>query len=202
MNYSYSRTKETGMKNKQAGWSFSLLLTVIMVTVMAGSAFAAPGDTLIHNSNNLGTKYGTWGVTGGKYGQFTCTTCHNKNTANNIKRVDGTFQSQFGAWSSSQLTTVSVVFNNMTAFGTDATAHNTSTAVCQVCHSKTAVHRYKKPAAQSDSNHQSANQTDCTQCHNHANGFAASCNGCHGYPPTSATPGPNGLATPATDALP
>ncbi len=190
------------MKNKQAGWNLSLLLTVIMMTVMAGSAFAAVGDTLIHNSDNLGTRYGKWGVTGGKYGQFTCATCHNKNTPNNVKRVDGTFTSGFGAWSSSKLTTVNVVFNSMTSFGNDQPAHTTSTSVCQVCHSKTAVHRYNKPVAQGDSNHKNANLTDCTSCHSHANAFKQSCDSCHGYPPTASTiGGPNGLVNPATNAL-
>jgi hypothetical protein len=35
------------------------------------------GTPLIHNSTNVGSaSYGTWGVSGGKYGEFVCETCH------------------------------------------------------------------------------------------------------------------------------
>jgi predicted CxxxxCH...CXXCH cytochrome family protein len=188
----------TGMNSKFAKWGLIQLLTIIMV-VAAGNALAA-GEALMHNSNNLGTKYGNWGVIGGKYGEFTCTTCHNTST-NNVKRVQATLTAPLGSWSSSKATTVSVVFNNMTAFGTDAAAHATSTAICQACHSKTAYHRYNKPAGQANSNHENANQTDCTSCHSHATAFKPSCNTCHGYPPSAATLGVNGLVTPETRAL-
>lgn len=167
----------TGMNGKFAKWGLSQILAIVML-VMAGSAFAA-GEALVHNSDNLGTKYGTWGVAGGKYGQFICTTCHNK-TTNNVKRVAGTITAPLGSWSSSQTPTVSVVFNNMTAFGNDAGGHTTSTHICEVCHSKTSVHKYNT-TGQTDLDHQGSNNTDCTSCHSHANAFKAQgCNTCHG----------------------
>ena len=165
------------MKSKYARWGFSHLLAVVMI-VAAGSAFAA-GETLMHNSNNLGTKYGVWGVAGGKYGQFTCTTCHNA-TTNNVMRVAGTITAPLGNWSSSKTASVSVVFNNMTAFGNDFAGRTTSTRICEVCHSKTSVHKYDT-TGQTDLNHQGANLTDCTACHSHASAFKAEgCTGCHG----------------------
>ncbi|NVN98377.1 MAG: CxxxxCH/CxxCH domain-containing protein [Geobacteraceae bacterium] len=186
------------MNSNFARWSVSQILLIVML-VAAGSAFAA-GDALIHNSNNLGTSKGVWGVTGGKYGQFTCTTCHNKST-NNVKRVADVVTAPLGNWSSSKATTVAVVFNNMTGFGTDAGGHTTSTKICQVCHTKTAYHRYNT-TGQADLTHN--NQADCTQCHSHAKAFAASCNTCHGYPPKNTTPGADGLvggSNPQTYAL-
>jgi predicted CxxxxCH...CXXCH cytochrome family protein len=168
------------MKSKHARWGLIQLLTIIMV-VAAGTAFAA-GEQLMHNSDNLGTKYGTWGVAGGKYGAFTCTTCHSTAVVgtNNIKRVKGTLTAPLGSWSSSKAATVSVVFNNMTGYGNDAGGHATSTRVCEVCHSKTTVHRYNT-AGQTDLDHKSANQSDCTSCHSHADAFKGKgCTSCHG----------------------
>jgi len=149
---------------------------------------AGEGNPLIHNSASLGNKYGIWGVAGGKYGEFVCTTCHNKST-NNVKRVADTITAPLGSWSSSKTAGVAVIFNNMTAFGNDAGARTTSTQVCQVCHSQTAVHRYNKPVAQADSNHKGANQTNCTDCHSHADAFKGKgCTACHGSTAASANP--------------
>lgn len=183
------------MKNKHAKWGLIHFLAIVMIA-MAGSAFAA-GETLMHNSNNLGTKYGTWGVAGGKYGQFTCTTCHSTLTTgtNNVKRIKGTITAPLGNWSSSKAATVTVVFNNMTAFGTDAGGHATSQRICEVCHSKTAAHRYNT-TGQTDLDHQSANLTDCTGCHPHSEAFAGKgCTSCHNSNVASGVPMATGQHT-------
>src|SRR6185369_762749 len=145
------------------------------------------GNPLIHNSAILGNKYGIWGVDGGEYGQFVCTTCHNK-TTNNVKRGADTITAPLGNWSSSKTAGVPVVFNNMTAFGNDAGGHTTSTRICEVCHSNTTVHRYNT-TGQADLNHKSANQTDCTTCHSHADAFKGKgCTACHGSTAASSNP--------------
>jgi len=179
---------------KGFGWS---ALAAAITLLVGTSAFAG----LLHNSASVGTKYGTWGVTGGKYGNITCATCHNKSTTN-IKRVATTITAPLGSWSTSKTPNLPIVFNNVTgtigaSMGNDLGGHASSTKVCEACHSKTQFHRYNT-TGQTDLTH--ANNRDCVSCHTHDKGFTASCNQCHGYPPSIATPGVNGLATPATNA--
>ena len=59
------------MKTMCARWSLLQLLTIVFTVVMAGSAFAAAGDQLMHNSNNLGTKYGVLTIYGDTDSIFT-----------------------------------------------------------------------------------------------------------------------------------
>lgn len=155
-----------GMNSNFAKWSMSQIL-VIMMLMVAGTAFAA-GEALLHNSQNTGsTKWGgNWGVVGGQYGEFTCATCHNK-TTNNVKRVAETVNGN------------PVVFNNMTAFGDDTAIHTTSSRICEVCHTQTAYHRYDNTAQSGGLTHPNG---DCTLCHSHADAFKpTSCTGCHGH---------------------
>jgi len=72
------------------------------------------------------------------------------------------------------------------------------TGVCQGCHNVPEAGGKYPPE------HDSGKASDCNKCHFHssaAGSFSGSCGQCHGMPPTSATPGPGGLATPATNAL-
>lgn len=157
------------MNGKFAQWSLSQLLTVIMIFA-AGSAFAA-GETLLHNSDTVGTKYGTWGVAGGTYGAFTCTTCHSSATTGpngNIKKIVSEIPDTIGPNANKP-----VVFNNLTGFGDDSVAHATSTKICEVCHTQTTAHQYNTANAPQSGNLSHANG-DCTQCHSHADGFKAS----------------------------
>lgn len=165
------------MKSKYARWGVIQLLTIVMV-VMAGTAFAA-GESLKHNSNNLGTKYGTWGVAGGTYGAFDCTTCHST-TTNNIKRVVESIPDTIGPNVNKP-----VVFNNMTGLGDDSVAHTTSFRVCEVCHTQTKYHRYNT-TGQTSMTHPN---TDCSKCHPHADGFKATgCTACHDHNLASGKP--------------
>jgi len=116
---------------------------------------------LLHNSDNLGTKYGTWG------GQFVCTTCHTR-TTNNVKRVVESIPASIGP-----AVNKTVVFNNMTGFGDDSVSHATSTKICEVCHTQTTAHQYNTSNFPQSGNLDHANG-DCTQCHMHADGFKAS----------------------------
>ncbi len=167
---------------KGTGW-YSLL-AVVAGSLLAATAFAGP---LMHTSQDMAggsTKWGVngWGVTGGKYGAFTCTTCHNKTTTN-IKRVVPSISNHIG-YSSASGTAKPVAFRNLSSqgFGDDGVVRATSNMICSVCHTQTAVHKYNNPTA---TNHQNANRTDCTSCHAHDTGFAASCVTCHANPPTT-----------------
>ncbi len=157
-------------------FAFALLASFISVLP------AVAANPLLHNSDNLGTKYGTWGVAGGKYGAFDCTTCHSQTTTN-IKRIKTPIVAPLGLWSSSKTSSVAVVFGSMTSFGKD-TNHATSSNICEVCHSKTLHHRYNNAGAP---NHNGA--VDCTGCHKHNQAFkgAGDCNTCHDYDTRGAT---------------
>ncbi len=131
---------------------------------------------LMHNSENLNSgKWSQgWGVTGGKYGVFTCSTCHSENTTNS-KMIAGSIQTpSLENWSSSGSSTVApVVFTKV--MGVDA-PHATSDKVCEVCHSRTSHHLYNNPAA----NHEGTKA--CTDCHSHKQGFLTNCIDCHSTP--------------------
>jgi len=136
------------------------------------------GSALLHNSQNtFSTKWAQgWGIDGGKYGAFVCSTCHNDSTKN-IKLVNTTIQSPIlENWSSSGSSSLAISYlNPATDLGNDA-VHATSTNVCEACHSRTDHHRYNNPAA----NHNGT--VDCTPCHDHNEGFLPSCQGCHSTP--------------------
>jgi predicted CxxxxCH...CXXCH cytochrome family protein len=158
---------------------------IILLTLLLGNfgsyqpnmAHAAAGAGLLHNSDNLGTAKGVWGVTGGKYGRFTCTTCHTSGTTN-IKLISNSIVAPQGLWSSSKTASLPVIFWNMTSFG-DSGAHEASVHICEVCHSVTAVHRYNQPATPH-------NGQACTSCHLHYQGFKApDCGSCHNFPPAT-----------------
>lgn len=181
-------------------WPLLALLLVCAVMYSAEHAEAAVSP-LLHNSTNLGTKYGTWGTA------FTCTTCHDKNTPTNVKRIAATVQTPTGP--------KPVVFLRMTAsstaingvFGDDLRTYalNGSTNICEVCHHNTTHHQYTSAKITDRTTNPHFNRQDCAgSCHPHSAGFKpAGCDGCHGNPPITASIGGgalNGLATPATGA--
>jgi predicted CxxxxCH...CXXCH cytochrome family protein len=149
--------------------TFTLLISVFIY--QADQSLAGP---LLHNSTNLGTKYGTWGTT------FDCATCHARGSSN-VKRVAQTVTTPTGPRN--------VVFLRMTAssasiqgvLGDDqrSYAQNASTNICEVCHHKTGYHQYSssKIAVQNNTH---GNRRDCVSCHDHSVGFKASCDSCHG----------------------
>ena len=172
------------------------------VTKSVGTTVATvswSNNPLLHNSQNMGsTKWAAgWGVPGGQYGAFTCTTCHNQTTAN-IKRVTTKVPAVFAP-----ATTVN--FRSTTTpngFGDDSVAHTSSQKICEVCHTLTKYHNRNSANSVSLTHN---NNSDCIACHPHNVAFKASgggaCDSCHGNPPTVATVGgPNGLAL--SNALP
>ncbi|WP_160295292.1 CxxxxCH/CxxCH domain-containing protein, partial [Geobacter sp. OR-1] len=178
----------------------AFLCTILGLAVL-GSMPVAAAD-LMHNSRDTGsTRWnGRWGIAGGRYGEFTCATCHEP-LAENLKNIRKTI-SVMNPWSSHTFPggsqSVTVNFQNNTSMGNDRAAHTTSNRICEVCHSQLTYHN-------TDSNNNTGNPKlghpaqggqagVCTSCHSHNTGFKASCGGCHGNPPTTSTLGaPDGL---------
>lgn len=180
----------------------ALLLLSLLLAIGGGACEKADAATypILHNSSTANSKNywgGKWGVNGGKYGQFTCATCHNRTTSN-IKRIKENITApDSSTWGTSGKTSMAVTFTNITgqnSFGDDTTAaggaYNSSARICEVCHSKTVAHRYNNntTVVTQKPNHQNASRTDCTSCHPHSAGFkpaGGGCTGCHGNPPTT-----------------
>lgn len=171
--------------------------------LMEGDAWAAPGDQMIHNSVNTtpagNTRkwdaQGGWGITGGKYGEFACETCHVKN-ATNIKRVRSTITTPDSAKGNLPGDGQPIIFDRITGtpgdpgtLGDDSIVPRLAQKhICEVCHTYDAarvngvnVHTYNQPAA---SDHKGSNAKDCITCHRHNQAFKPlDCNVCHGNPP-------------------
>ncbi|HEY6007203.1 MAG TPA: CxxxxCH/CxxCH domain-containing protein, partial [Geobacteraceae bacterium] len=164
----------------------SMLLPMLVILLVLLAVLPALASPLVHNSDNLPNSTnpkwgGSWGVAGGKYGAFTCATCHDRTTAN-IKRVIDTIPDTIGP-----AVVKPVYFMNVTGFGNDAGGHATSQRICEVCHTQTSVHKYNT-TGQTELNHQGSNNSDCTACHPHSKAFGASCTACHGDDVASGKP--------------
>ena len=135
-------------------------------------------DTMLHNSIRFPgtTKWGgDWGTPSGKYGGFTCETCHAMKTSN-IKRIKEAISAPAGTFPGSQ-----VVFEETGAggFGDDTIAYTSSQKICEVCHSRTLYHKNNSPTIRT---HESEPGIyDCTRCHPHEVGFKpdGACTICH-----------------------
>lgn len=164
------------------------VLLALMTLVPIPGVFA----DLLHNSADTGSSkwssQGGWGVPGGKYGQFTCDTCHEPNKKANIKNIRTVISTPDGsAWPNGQ-PQVQVSFKNVTSMGNDTAAHSSSNRICEVCHSQNKFHNADTANNTGGLNHPNPNQP-CTNCHVHNTGFKAACGGCHGNPPTEAVLG-------------
>jgi hypothetical protein len=143
-----------------------LALAAAAALQMSAPAPAGAVDPLMHTSVTTGsTNYGTWGD------NYTCGTCHRSNFfGGNAKGV------------APQVDGKTVNFNNYLSYGVDG-PHATSDHICEVCHTKTAHHRYNNSGA----NHHGT--VNCTGCHLHSQGFkkdstkessgGTACDGCH-----------------------
>ncbi len=142
-------------------------------------------NNLLHNSIITGsTKWAPngWGISGGKYGEFTCGTCHIPR-ATNIKGVTSPVLSPNTPTDNFPGSTVNFQATTTPGgFGDDTTTHATSQKICEVCHSQTTYHKYNQPAI---AGHESCVAIyDCTSCHPHNKGFKAvgGCTICHSLP--------------------
>lgn len=156
----------------------------------------APVDTnsiKTHNSANTGSaKWGPngWGVAGGKYGQFVCTTCHTPHDTNNIYLIRETITAPNSPTDSFPGSTVDFrTFSGIAGatpgvmgddFGQPRTS---STRICEICHSQNKFHNYNSANNAGGNAHN--NSTDCTSCHDHKIAFMPSCRTCHTSPPAT-----------------
>lgn len=146
---------------------------------------------LLHNSNRKlpsSAKWANWnfkwGIPGGKYGGFTCATCHIPDTTN-IKAIRSSITAPLGNWSSSGTAAVQVSFKNVTGMGNDAGGHAASQRICEVCHSRNTHHNYNTAKNSDALDHN--NRLDCAGCHPHNKGFigegessgGSACTSCH-----------------------
>ncbi len=159
-----------------------------------------------HNSTNAGsTKWGGdgWGITGGKYGKFGCTTCHTAHSTKNIFLIKENIVAPNSPTDALPGAAADLRVFSGTAGSTpglladDTGGHSTSTRACELCHSRNKYHNFDTANNTGGNDHYNAN--DCRSCHSHKNGFRPLCDGCHGTPPSLNTiGGPNGLATPSS----
>lgn len=151
-----------------------------------------PFNPLIHSSLSTGSSRwsseGGWGIQNSKYGEFTCGTCHSPGTGN-IKRIKKNL-SVNDPLSTDQLPIQidgqQVIFRDTRSgssdFGDDQRAVNSrSTNICEACHTQTNFHNYTTDNNFAGNDHY--NRNDCIGCHQHQQGFSASCGTCHANPP-------------------
>ncbi len=157
-------------------------------------------DDCVNNGGvwNPGRKWaGGWGVIDGKYGEFTCSTCHIRKSPN-IKRVKPVLSAPNGIDQLPIEAAIApdnaVVFSSMkegaSDFGNDEGGHTSSVKICESCHTTTSYHRYDTTIDPDDGGPLTAqtelqhfNNSDCIQCHKHSAGFKPSCGDCHTDPP-------------------
>ncbi|MCK4507752.1 MAG: CxxxxCH/CxxCH domain-containing protein, partial [Desulfuromonadales bacterium] len=175
-------------------WCKSALCLMGMVVWLTLLAVVAPQNAeafnpMIHSSLSTGSSKwgGDWGTTTGKYGEFTCGTCHARGTGN-IKRIKKNLVAPNGSDKFPiEVDAGTVTFldtrDGSSDFGDDAGTHATSNKICESCHSQNQFHNYDTVNNTGGLSHE--NLKDCISCHLHSKGFGASCDDCHGNPPTT-----------------
>src|SRR5512138_3937766 len=79
-----------GIIGARRGRSLTIWALVVLSFICTWLVSAEAATPLLHNSANLGTKYGTWGTA------YDCSTCHNATTSN-IKRVNQSITTPLGS---------------------------------------------------------------------------------------------------------
>lgn len=102
----------------------------------------------MHSSNSLSsTKWsasGGWGVAGGKYGEFGCTTCHTEHSTKNIYLIKETITTPDGSNSATVDLRQFAEGLGPGTMGYDNAAHPTSDRVCEVCHTYDAARHERR----------------------------------------------------------
>ncbi len=182
MKLNHTQMEATEMKvnmTSSAGKKLAPIMTIIIALMILLPAIAT-ANTMIHNSTTLGsTKHGgSWGVAGGKYGEFTCGTCHARNTGN-IKRVKKIITApngvdQFPIEADPTPPAGDITFldarEGSSDFGDDSRADKSQSAnICEACHTYDAAqsvgvqfHAYDM-SGPGDPGHY--NNADCMVCH-------------------------------------
>jgi predicted CxxxxCH...CXXCH cytochrome family protein len=137
--------------------------------------FGTALNVKLHSSTVLGTKYGAW--------DMDCLTCHNPHQ----QEQDNIHMTSYGKYIKEYICYDNPVtgfnFEEIVEFtaavGTgsfaDGPPHNEN--ICEMCHTQTIFHRNDGSTVVHNDN------TNCTDCHLHAEGFKPGCGGCHAVPP-------------------
>lgn len=200
-------TKHPKSSGRPARAGLVLVLGSLLCLGMTGTASAAAADMLHNSLTTSSTKwsgtYGGWGITGGKYGAFDCTTCHVEGSSN-IKRIRPSITTPDGSKGNLPGHNQPVQFTRIQGtrgvspgtLGDDGFSPRTSSnRICEICHTwdplgtnGVTVHSYSTPSVLDD--HLGSDADDCISCHKHSTGFAApECDSCHGHPPIVSSPG-------------
>jgi len=151
-----------------------------------------PYNKMLHTSlSTASSKWagdGGWGISGGKYGRFSCETCHLKETGN-LSRIktdlavnDTGSSDQFPIEAAAGTVRFRSKQSGSADLGDDSRVPaTTSTHICEACHSQTDFHRFDTTGQPGGLSHY--NKSDCIKCHHHHDGFTAGCDGCHTNPP-------------------
>lgn len=180
------------------------------------TATTTAGNALLHNSANVNSAkwagFNGWGVPGGKYGEFVCTTCHIAGDSSNIKRIRNQIKTPDTTWGTlpGHAGGSTIIYDRNTGTslqgslgfdawdtvnGTAATPRTSSSKICEYCHTYdatgangVAAHPYAVVGTALP-NHNDSDGLDCILCHKHSTGFggSGSCDTCHGAPPGSGT---------------
>lgn len=140
-----------------------------------------------HSSQSSSTKYGNWAIE--------CTTCHTPHRTRNIFLIREQIETpnsglqpspgslDFRVTTQPVSSAVAADRSYLGDTGGDANTGPYTDGVCEVCHTKTTIHRND---GSQDVTHNVTNASlSCTDCHAHGKGFAGpSCNGCHKAPPS------------------
>ena len=185
--------------------------TVIRV---AAAGHTSPADVsvrsivnnpMLHNSDNTGSAKwaasGGWGVPNGRYGEFTCETCHvgGGGDTSNVKRIEERIYTPYTSTGQRfpghgqpvayrRYVGTSPDQPLLGWDGSPATPRISSSRICEICHTYDATgangskaHPYSTTATLGS--HFNTDGKDCTRCHKHSRGFGAAgmvCNSCHG----------------------
>lgn len=145
----------------------------------------APYNPLLHNSLSTGSSKwsvdGGWGIAAGRYGEFSCNTCHLSGSSNikQVRTVISTPATLKGTLpGDGQAISFLSAVNGSADLGDDGIVRVTSDKICETCHRANKFHNYAL-ADNTSNGHQ--NKTDCLLCHKHSQGFSTGgCSGCHG----------------------
>ena len=190
-----------------------------------GACAGASGASKRECTNNGGTwtpdKWAPngWGVSGGQYGAFLCTTCHTAHDTKNIYLIkdiiaapnspinDFPASADIGCSVPGPATQAACLAAGGTWFNVDFRIKSGTpgitpgmmgddsrldpTTSTNVCEVCHSQTNYHKYNQGSDSGHH--NGENCAICHDHKGAFKPNCNGCHGNPPQLNTSGESGL---------
>ena len=188
-------------KADNAGTSRIINVSVKIGVLNNYSGFAGDGKLLVRDNDNTicmschelkahssadveSTKYGNW--------ERVCRDCHTPHNTKNIFLLASSFKIYTGA-NQSHAYNRKVDFRNLSGestYGFTSKSGSPRRGPCEVCHTRTSNSdsspRWRNYTSEPDVDGEKHNAgLKCITCHPHTDGFKGSCDGCHGFPPTT-----------------